>query len=387
MTEPMQTNAAVARAAEHEAAGRYDDAVSELAKAAESGDVNATTELGKHLIIGDLGPHLPQDGTRLLVDAVAAGGVEAALRLATLAALGSYVEQSWSRALGMLLFAAEKGSPAARGQLQLFARRRLADAEPPASEWRRLAESVDFATWITPARSVSLHDDPAVRSFPEFTEDEVCAWLIERARGNLRRALVYDASHGSDITDHMRTNTAAGFDLMTADLVQVALQYRMATSVGLPIDNMEGPTVLHYEVGEEITNHYDFLNPGSPNYQDEISRRGERIITFLVYLNDDYGGGETEFPKLGIRHKGKRCRAARPTCAWSMPALRRRAARNGSSRSSSATAPCSIHAPSASRSASALGHRSSSSRSPKENGGPRAPAVDSASSATIRSSA
>lgn len=306
MTQPTQTNAAVALAAEHEAAGRYDDAINELARAAAAGDVDATTELGKHLILGDLGPHLPYDGTRFLVDAVAAGSVEAALRLATLAALGTYVEQSWPRALGLLVFAAEKGSPAARGQLQLFARRRVHESEPPADEWRRLAESIDFATWIAPARSVSLHDDPAVRSFPEFTEDEVCSWLIERARGDLRRALVYDAAHGRDIADHMRTNTAAGFDLMTADLVQVALQYRMAVSVGLPIDNMEGPTVLHYEAGEEITNHYDFLNPRSPNYQDEISRRGERIITFLVYLNDDYGGGETDFPKLGIRHKGRR---------------------------------------------------------------------------------
>jgi hypothetical protein len=306
MTTARQTNAAIALAAEHEAAGRHEDAVNELARAAESGDVEATTELGKRLILGDLGPQLPQDGTRFLLDAVQAGGVEAALRLATLSALGSYVEQSWSHALGLLVFAAEKGSAAARGQLQLFARRRLNDAEPDPAEWRRLAASIDLATWMSPARSVSLHDDPAVRSFPDFTEDGVCSWLIERARGSLRRALVYDAAHGHDIADHMRTNTAAGFDLMSADLVQVALQYRMAMSVGLPIDNMEGPTVLHYEVGEEITNHYDFLNPRSPNYQDEISRRGERIITFLVYLNDDYGGGETEFPKLGIRHKGVR---------------------------------------------------------------------------------
>jgi len=306
MTTSTHTNAAVAQAAEHQAAGRHEEAVDELARAAATGDVDATTQLGKHLILGDLGPHLPQDGTRLLGDAVAAGSVEAALRLATLAALGTHVGQSWSHALGLLAFAAERGSAEARGQLQLFARRRLSDAEPPAGEWRRLAESIDLATWIAPARSVALNDDPAVRTFPEFTEDDVCSWLIERARGNLSRALVYDPSYGHDIADHMRTNTAAGFDLMSADLVQVALQYRMAVTVGLPIDNMEGPTVLHYEVGEEITNHYDFLNPQSPNYQDEIGRRGERIITFLVYLNDDYGGGETEFPQLGISHKGKR---------------------------------------------------------------------------------
>ncbi len=29
-------------------------------------------------------------------------------------------------------------------------------------------------------------------------------------------------------------------------------------------------------------------------------------MTFLVYLNDDYGAGQTAFPRLGIDHKGTR---------------------------------------------------------------------------------
>jgi hypothetical protein len=28
------------------------------------------------------------------------------------------------------------------------------------------------------------------------------------------------------------------------------------------------------------------------------------MITFLLYLNDDYDGGETTFPELGIVHRG-----------------------------------------------------------------------------------
>jgi hypothetical protein len=145
-----------------------------------------------------------------------------------------------------------------------------------------------------------------VRCYPEFVDDAVCDWLIDRARGNLKRALIYDPAAGGDKADHMRTNSAAGYDLMTADLVQVALQYRMSATVGVPIANMEGPTVLHYTIGQEITNHFDFLNPRIPNYADELAKRGERIITFLVYLNDDYGGGETDFPRAGVRHKGRR---------------------------------------------------------------------------------
>ena len=149
--------------------------------------------------------------------------------------------------------------------------------------------------------------NPLVRVFPNFVTPSVCNWLIEQARPGLKRALIYDPVGGKDIADHMRTNSAAGFDLMHADLVQAAVQWRMSIAVGVPIAHMEGPTVLHYAIGEQITNHYDFVNPRIPNYQSEFDKRGQRIVTFLVYLNDDYEGGETDFPEPGpalSRRKG-----------------------------------------------------------------------------------
>jgi hypothetical protein len=48
------------------------------------------------------------------------------------------------------------------------------------------------------------------------------------------------------------------------------------------------------------------VDPKTPNYASVIEKQGERVITFLVYLNDDYEGGETEFPRLGLRHRGAR---------------------------------------------------------------------------------
>jgi prolyl 4-hydroxylase len=69
---------------------------------------------------------------------------------------------------------------------------------------------------------------------------------------------------------------------------------------------MEATAVLHYAPGEEITNHYDFVDPQMVNYAEEVARNGQRIITFLIYLNDEYADGETVFPKLDIRHRGQR---------------------------------------------------------------------------------
>jgi len=295
-------SAALASAAEHDLAGRYDDAVNALARAAQAGDLDAMTELGKRLVIGDKAPLLPKDGAGLLIDAAKGGHAEAALKLATLTALGAHVQQSWPGALTLLAFAAERGSESARGQLRVLAGRR-ADALDD-QNWRRLAEQIDLRYWLTAPPGTTLCASPVVRVHPQFVTDAVCEWLIEQARPGLKRALIYDPVGGKDVADHMRTNSAAGFDLMHADVVQAAVQTRMSAAVGISVHQMEGPTVLHYAVGEQITNHYDFVNPRIPNYAAEIAQRGQRIITFLVYLNDDYEGGETDFPELGLRYHG-----------------------------------------------------------------------------------
>jgi hypothetical protein len=294
---------ALTLAAEHDLAGRHDDATNALARATQAGDLDAMTELGKRLIIGDKGPLLPKDGATLLFDAFKRGNAEAALKLATLTALGAHVEQSWPGALALLVFAAQHGSESARGQLRALSGS-APDLEAGEQQWMRLAQRVDPLYWMTAPPGETLCADPLVRVHRDFVPDSACEWLIERARPNLKRALIYDPVGGKDIADHMRTNSAAGFDLMHADVVQAAVQCRMSAAVGIPVQQMEGPTVLHYAVGEQITNHYDFVNPRIPNYAAEIAQRGQRIVTFLVYLNDDYEGGETDFPSLGLRYHG-----------------------------------------------------------------------------------
>ena len=295
--------AAIALAEQHDQAGRHDDAINALARATQAGDIEAMTELAKRLIIGDRAPLLPQDGAKMLLDAAVAGNAEAALRLSVLKALGAHMPQSWTDAIGLLVFAAERGSESARKQVAVLARQPLSVVETT-SDWKRLAGGIDTRFWQTSPPGKTLSADPLVRVFQEFVTDPMCAWLIERAQPKLQRALIYDAANGRDMADHMRTNSAAGFDLIQADLVQVAVQSRMSVATGIPLHHKEGATVLHYSIGEQITNHYDFVNPKTPNYEQEIRERGQRVATFLVYLNDDYEGGETDFAQLGLRYHG-----------------------------------------------------------------------------------
>jgi prolyl 4-hydroxylase len=299
----------VARAEALDADGRHDEAINELALAAQGGDVEATTRLAKRIIVGDRAPRLRRQGIDLLGDAVKMGGAEAADRLAVIHAAGAFAPPDWQAALRLLMLAAERGWRPARAQLGVLASMigqggaARSERPLPASS---LIEEARLRELLVPAAGAVLHEDPRICTFANFLSEPVCDWLIERARGNLQRARVYDAYRHTDFIDESRTNSSAVFNVMEADLVHLMVQARMSVGCGQPVSHMEASTVLHYAVGESIENHYDFVDPAHPGYAEEISQFGNRIITFLVYLNADFEGGETVFPRLGLSHSPRR---------------------------------------------------------------------------------
>ena len=68
-----------------------------------------------------------------------------------------------------------------------------------------------------------------------------------------------------------------------------------------PIENQELIHIVKYEVGGEYKTHHDFFHPGE-SYTDVVMKEGgQRVISCLFYLNDDFEGGETEFPTKKIK--------------------------------------------------------------------------------------
>ncbi|MEJ0039756.1 MAG: 2OG-Fe(II) oxygenase [Gammaproteobacteria bacterium] len=301
----------VVEAANHDAAHRHDEAINSLARGVKAGDVESMTRLGKRLFIGDAAPYLPREAVGFLIDAAKAGGAEAPAILAVLSATGAYVAQSWPEGLSALVLAAERGWGPAREQLQVLATdQKLAASAAELAKtspdiWKRLGHSVAAGPWHLAPEARVLSRDPRVVSFPNLLTPAICEWLVAQAAPRLEPARVYDPVAVKDIIHETRTNSVANFGLLHASFVHMLVQARMAASCGIAIQNFEAPTVLHYRPGQEITNHYDFVDPrATPNYDLELARSGQRVVTFLVYLNDDYHGGETDFPELGVRHKG-----------------------------------------------------------------------------------
>ncbi|MGB0902449.1 prolyl hydroxylase family protein [Halocynthiibacter sp.] len=65
-----------------------------------------------------------------------------------------------------------------------------------------------------------------------------------------------------------------------------------------PIDACEPTALLRYEQGQEYKVHLDSgTNPDCENYG--------RIFTAVLYLNDDFSGGETVFPRIDVTVRPK----------------------------------------------------------------------------------
>lgn len=77
----------------------------------------------------------------------------------------------------------------------------------------------------------------------------------------------------------------------------------IAELTGIPQENGEGLQVLHYQPGQHYIPHWDYFPTESASSADIVrpEKGGQRIATFLIYLNTVPMGGETEFPNAGIK--------------------------------------------------------------------------------------
>jgi prolyl 4-hydroxylase len=300
----------LALAHRYDTAGQHDEAINALARGTGAGDAACTQLLGIRLLTGDRAPHLPAEGLGFIAEACEKGLGEGAARAAGMTALGIGGAPDWPQALDWLRRSAEAGwQPSQRQLLALcddreLARRCVTGTTPP---WRALAAAVQLQRWRQAPPAQVKSAEPRVSAFTDLLRPELCEFFISLAVGRLGPAKVYDPVQRQDIVVAHRSNTIANFDVHNVELAHVLLQARMAAACGMPERHMEGPSVLHYAPGEQIANHFDFVDPQStPDYAGEIARNGQRLITFLIYLNDDYGGGETAFPELGFSHRGQR---------------------------------------------------------------------------------
>ena len=95
--------------------------------------------------------------------------------------------------------------------------------------------------------------------------------------------------------------TADGTWIYTDDELSLKIQKFVADDCGITIENQEKIHIVKYEKGGEYKDHHDFFHPNTDYYESTIGNSGQRIYSYLFYLNDDFTGGETNFPTKKIK--------------------------------------------------------------------------------------
>jgi prolyl 4-hydroxylase len=259
--------------------GDVEGAAALLRQAERAGDPLAARELALWFLTGQLVRRNLAASRALFERAAELGDAWSVAVTRAFIAGGVGGPADWPRAIE-LLHAAASADPQAATQLRLIQAMALDSGGAPAAE----------------RTSEYLSQSPEVRHFPGLFSAAECAYLIETAAPLLKPSVVVDPRTGRQVPNPVRTSSATGFPFTDENPAIHALNQRLAAASGTDVRAGEPLQVLHYAPGEQYHEHSDALPGVAPDQQ--------RVLTFLVYLNDDYEGGETSFPAVGLKVRG-----------------------------------------------------------------------------------
>lgn len=284
-----------------------EEVLNKLRASAMTGDLAAKIELSQRLLSTPRFAYDLLEGSAVTVSAANDGSGEAAYRTAVLAAGAITMRRNWPAALVYCRRAAELGYRLAQTELAALssdrelAARALSGEDSSPDIWARLSKSVDLKAAMTPPNMKSVSINPRIACVENFLTPELCDALVESARGRLEPiGVAGEKPVGLEAAGAMR------FGVSDLTLQVILLLDRIAELVGVPHRGLEAPAIMRFAGGKDYPAHVDYLDETDPEQREMIARGGQRAVTFLGFLNDDFSGGETNFPSLPRQFEAKK---------------------------------------------------------------------------------
>lgn len=183
-----------------------------------------------------------------------------------------------------LVAARDLGDEVAAGMLNLLPSTSTIHAERPTRAQLRALVSVALPTEPTAER---VCDSPAIFALEGFLSRLERIYLISHGAIQLHPALV----DRDVLRPEVWRADARRFDHFEDLPFLTLLAHKIAAAVGYP-EEREPLRVIRYSPGGEFKPHFDSI-PGD-----------RRAVSAILYLSDGYLGGETSFPRAGVRFQG-----------------------------------------------------------------------------------
>jgi prolyl 4-hydroxylase len=222
----------------------------------------------------------PAHARALFRRAAEAGRLDAGVLYVNMLANGTGGPADWARAKDLLAMLAVHDAACAREHGLLAAMALLPEGDPMA---------VPMGERIGDARGRGPH----VVRLPGLLTEAECRFLCDVARPMLEPAVVEEAA-GRRMRHPGRTSDSLAFGWAIESPAIHALNRRMAMASGTRVEQGEPLQILRYAPGQHYLPHFDAI-PGFHN---------QRVLTLLVWLTDDFEGGETHFLWNDLRLRG-----------------------------------------------------------------------------------
>jgi len=156
-------------------------------------------------------------------------------------------------------------------------------------------EHVKCAERVKSAPRQLVSSDPHIEVIQGLFSPEECRYIQLVANPWMEPAMIYAADGGS-MRDPHRDSDNMVVTPMAEDLVIHTINHCIADASGTRYAWGEPLHVLRYGPSQQYRPHHDAHAFGPPEKR--------RIATALIYLNDAYEGGGTNFPEIGVTVRG-----------------------------------------------------------------------------------
>lgn len=133
----------------------------------------------------------------------------------------------------------------------------------------------------------------------DFLTQEECQELIKLIDADHQRSQVVEGGTDRSAVSEVRTSSTC--NLSNENPLVLKVHKKISEHLGLDIKYGESLQGQLYEVGQFFKPHQDFFSGIA--YDKHCKASGNRTHTFMIYLNDDFEGGEFITPSNSYKPK------------------------------------------------------------------------------------
>ena len=138
------------------------------------------------------------------------------------------------------------------------------------------------------------YDKPYV--WKNFISPSMCEAIITASKNNLMESEVVGGKNKA-------VRNSQQYWIPKTDPLVKPLFDKVSQTFGIPIENAEDLQVVRYLPGQFYGEHHDACCDQNDKCMEFVGKGGQRKLTVLIYLNDNFTEGHTHFRNLNLKLK------------------------------------------------------------------------------------